>query len=52
MELMMQIEEEVCDVDAYFNKGLSDQVVKDRIRDKCKRWIIATWVIYFKGFPY
>ena len=43
----MQIEEGKEDVVAYFAKKELQEGVRERIMQKCKKWIIATWVSYF-----
>jgi hypothetical protein len=43
----MQIEEAKEDVLAYFAKRDLPEGVRERIMQKCKKWIIATWVTSF-----
>ena len=43
----MQIEESKEDVLAYFAKKELQEGARERIMQKCKKWIIATWVHSF-----
>lgn len=46
----MQIEEAKEDVLGYFAKKELPEGARERIMQKCKKWIIATWVTSFPGF--
>jgi hypothetical protein len=40
----MQLAEDKESVLAYFGKRDPDEATRERIMQKCKKWIIATWV--------